>query len=323
MKAYAHRPFQAIHACNPPDTFFALAMLFRPLGVKFVFDHHDLCPEMFIAKGRSRTGLLYRGLVALERWTLRSADAVIAVNESHRAIARERGGIPDERITVVRSGPRRAWAEINAPSPELKQGHQNMVLYLGEMCEQDGVIHLLHAIEAYRKIAGDDTLFAFVGGGPDQPRMKATAEQMGLGPVVHFTGRISDEQLWAYLSTADVCADPDPLTEWSNMSTMNKIIEYMAFGRPIVAFDLMEHRRSAESAAIYVKGNDDLAMGQAIRALLLDGEKRRAMSQFGRTRFREELAWENSEKRLIATYQQLLDGQVPAPLTARADTSSS
>jgi glycosyltransferase involved in cell wall biosynthesis len=323
MKAYAHRPFQAIHACNPPDTFFALALLFRPLGVKFVFDHHDLCPEMFIAKGRSRTGLLYRALVALERMTLRSADAVITVNESHRAIARERGGIPDERITVVRSGPRRAWAEINAPSPELKQGHQNMVVYLGEMCEQDGLIHLLHAIEAYRKIAPDDTLFAFVGGGPDQPRMKATAEQMGLGPVVHFTGRISDEQLWAYLSTADVCADPDPFTEWSNMSTMNKIIEYMAFGRPIVAFDLMEHRRSAESAAVYVKGNDDAAMGHAIRELLLDTEKRRAMSQFGRTRFREELAWENSEKRLIATYQQLLDGQVPAPVKARADTTVS
>ena len=146
---------------------------------------------------------------------------------------------------------------------------------------------------------------------------------MGLAAVTHFTGRIPDEQLWAYLSTADVCVDPDPLTEWSNMSTMNKMIEYMAFGRPIIAFDLMEHRRSAESAAVYVKGNDDVAMGRAIRDLLVDGERRRSMSQFGRTRFREELAWENSEPRLISTYQQLLDGQVPAPLTARADTTAS
>ncbi|HXX00170.1 MAG TPA: glycosyltransferase family 4 protein [Candidatus Acidoferrales bacterium] len=319
LKAYAHRPFHAIHACNPPDTFFALALLFRPLGVKFVFDHHDLCPEMYVAKGRPRTGLLYRGLVMLERLTLRTADAVIAVNESHRMIARERGGISDDKISVVRSGPRRGWAEIHAPSPELKRGHANMVLYLGEMCEQDGLVHLLHAIETYRAIAGDDTLFAFVGGGPDQPRMKAMAEEMGLGPVVHFTGRIDDEQLWAYLSTADVCVDPDPLTEWSNMSTMNKIIEYMAFGRPIVAFDLAENRRSAESAAVYVQGNDDAALGRAIHNLLLNAEQREAMSQFGRARFREALAWENSEQRLIATYRQLLDFPVPAFASASAD----
>jgi glycosyltransferase involved in cell wall biosynthesis len=308
LKAYAHRPFQAIHACNPPDTFFALALLFRPLGVKFVFDHHDLCPEMYLAKGRSRTGILYRALLALERMTLRSADSVIAVNESHRTIALRRGGIPDERITVVRSGPPCNWADIHSPSAELKRGRLYLVLYLGEMCEQDGVDHLLRAIQAYRAIAPDDTLFAFVGGGPDQPRMKAQAEEMGLGRMVNFTGRIPDEQLWAYLSTADVCVDPDPFTEWSNMSTMNKIIEYMAFGRPIVAFDLVEHRRSAESAATYVQGNDDVAMGGAIRKLLLDVERRQSMSQFARTRFREDLAWENSEQRLIATYRQLLDG---------------
>jgi glycosyltransferase involved in cell wall biosynthesis len=322
LKAYAHRPFQAIHACNPPDTFFALALLFRPLGVKFVFDHHDLCPEMYLAKGRSRTGMLYRGLLALERMTLKSADVVIAVNESHRTIALQRGGIGDERIAVVRSGPRSRWADIHFPSPELKRGRPYMILYLGEMCEQDGVAHLLHAIQSYRALAPNDTLFAFVGGGPDQPRMKARAEEMGLGPMVHFTGRIPDEQLWAYLSTADLCVDPDPFTEWSNMSTMNKIIEYMAFGRPIVAFDLVEHRRSAESAAVYVEGNDDAALGRAMRELLLDVERRQNMSQFARTRFREELAWENSEQRLIATYRQLLDVGLPeAVVNARPQES--
>lgn len=322
LKAYAHRPFQAIHACNPPDTFFALALLFRLLGVKFVFDHHDLCPEMYLAKGRSRTGMLYRALLALERMTLKSADVVIAVNESHRAIALRRGGIPDARITVVRSGPRCKWADIHLPSAELKRGRPYMVLYLGEMCEQDGVAHLLGAIQAYRTMAPNDTLFAFVGGGPDQPRMKAKAEEMGLGPMVHFTGRIPDEQLWAYLSTADLCVDPDPLTEWSNMSTMNKIIEYMAFGRPIVAFDLVEHRRSAESAAVYVEGNDDAALGRAMRELLLDVGRRQKMSQFARTRFREELAWENSEQRLIATYRQLLDvGLSKAVVNARPQES--
>ena len=308
LKAYTHRPFHAIHACNPPDTFFALALLFRPLGVKFVFDHHDLCPEMYVAKGRSCTGLLYRGLLMLERATLKSADAVIAVNESHRAIALRRGGIAAAEVTVVRSGPRRAWADIYAPYPELKRGRPYMVMYLGEMCEQDGVDHLLRAIQHYSVTSPDDTLFAFAGGGPDQPRMKAMAEQMGLGQAVHFTGRIPDEQLWAYLSTADLCVDPDPFSEWSNLSTMNKIIEYMAFGRPIVAFDLLEHRRSAESAAVYVEANDDAALAHAIRELLLDIKRRHSMSQFARTRFREVLAWENSETKLIATYQNLLNG---------------
>jgi glycosyltransferase involved in cell wall biosynthesis len=319
LKAYVHRPFHAIHACNPPDTFFALALLFRPLGVKFVFDHHDLCPELTLAKGHARSSLAYRAMLMLERMTLKSAHAVIAVNESHRAIEMARGGVPDAKITVVRSGPRRGWADVHSPCPELKRGYPHMVVYLGTMGEQDGVDHLLRAIETYRTVAPDDTLFVFVGGGPDQPRMKALAEQLGLDPVVHFTGRIPDEELCTYLSTADVCVDPDPITEFNNLCTMNKIIEYMAFGRPIVAFDLVEHRRSAEAAAVYVSEDDDAALGRAIRELLLDPERREIMSQFARTRFREALAWENSERRLIAAYQQLFDGRVPAYVSASAD----
>ncbi len=326
LKAYAHRPFHAIHACNPPDTYFALALLFRLIGVKFVFDHHDLCPEMYVAKGRPRGGLLYRALILLEKMTLKSADAVIAVNESHRAIALRRGAIPEAAITIVRSGPPLVWANICSSRAQLKAGYRYMVVYLGEMCEQDGVDHLLRAIQHYRATNAADTLFAFVGGGPDQPRMKRMAEEMDLGAAVHFTGRISDEELWAYLSTADVCADPDPLTEWSNLSTMNKIIEYMAFGRPIVAFDLVEHRRSAESAAVYVKGNNDAALGDAIRELLLDEDRRVSMSQFARARFRKVLAWENSERQLISVYQRLLHGcttaDTHAPVLANLQSNS-
>jgi glycosyltransferase involved in cell wall biosynthesis len=305
-KAYWHRPFQVIHACNPPDTFFALAMLFRPLGVKFVFDHHDLCPEMYVAKGRSRTGLLYRGLVLLERLTLRSADRVIAVNESHRKIAVTRGGVDETKVKIVRSGPRRAWAEIMAVDPELKRGRKYLVTYLGEMCEQDGVDHLLRAISHYVVSYEQDTLFVFIGGGPDQQRMKVMASEMGLGDWVHFTGRVPDELLWRYLGTADLCVDPDPLTEWSNLSTMNKIIEYMAFGRPIVAFDLAEHRRSAGEAAVYVEPNDDTQLGVAIRDLLLDEERRQTMGHYGQHRFSTGLAWEESEKVLVALYSELL-----------------
>jgi glycosyltransferase involved in cell wall biosynthesis len=316
-KAYWHRPFHVIHACNPPDTFFALAMLFRPFGVKFVFDHHDLCPEMFIAKGRSRAGLLYRGLVLLERLTLRSADRVIAVNESHRKIATSRGGVEESKVTIVRSGPRRSWARIKAVDPELKRGRKYLVTYLGEMCEQDGVDHLLRAIGHYIGSYERDTLFAFIGGGPDQLRMKVMAETMGLGDWVHFTGRVPDELLWSYLATADVCVDPDPLTEWSNLSTMNKIIEYMAFGRPIVAFDLMEHRCSAGEAAVYVEPNNDTKLSIAIRDLLLDENRRQAMGRFGQDRFSADLAWEESEKVLVPLYEGLLgDRTVSVPINA-------
>lgn len=321
VKAYVRKPFHVIHACNPPDTYFALAQLFRVLGVKFVFDHHDLCPEMFVAKGHSCAGLLYRGLVLLEKLTLKSADIVIAVNQSHKEIALRRGGIQESRIAVVRSGPPSTWADLSRLRPDLKKGHRYMVVYLGEMCAQDGVDHLLRAARSYREDYGDDTLFAFIGGGPEQARMKALAAELGLDPIVHFTGRVPNEELWDYLSTADVCADPDPFTEWSNLSTMNKIVEYMAFGRPIVAFDLAEHRKSAGPAAVYIKDNDDLVFGRAIRTLLWDPEARRTMSEYGRTRFREVLAWEHSEKTLIETYRNLTGAQgarVEVRVTERA-----
>jgi glycosyltransferase involved in cell wall biosynthesis len=321
LKAYALRPFDAIQACNPPDTYFALALLFRPLGVKFIFDHHDLCPELYVAKGHTRTGMLYHGLLMLERMTLWSAHAVIAVNESHRAVALGRGGLAEARVAVVRSGPRCEWPDGHPVRPELKRGRKHMVLYLGVMGDQDGVDHLLRAVQHYLRTAPDDTLFAIVGGGPNLPHMKALAEQMDLGSAVYFTGRIPDDELCDYLATADVCVDPDPITEFNNLCTMNKMIEYMAFGRPIVAFDLLEHRRSAESAAVYVSENNDAALGHAIRQLLLDPERRETMSQLARQRFRQVLAWENSEQRLIATYRQLFDKELFDTTSAKSVTS--
>jgi glycosyltransferase involved in cell wall biosynthesis len=314
LKAYLHRPFHAIHACNPPDTFFALAMLFRPLGVKFVFDHHDLCPEMYVAKGRPRAGLLYRGLLTLERLTLRSADRVIVVNRSHRDIALERAGVAADKVSVVRSGPPRAWADLRVAEPRLKGERQYLVVYLGEMCRQDGVDHLVRAIRHYADSCPKDTQFALIGGGPDQPAMKDMAQQLELDDWIHFTGRVPDEVLWQYLATADLCVDPDPYTEWSNLSTMNKMIEYLAFGKPVVAFDLTEHRRSAQDAAVYVDPNDDARLAAAMRELLLDEERRQAMGRYGQLRFREHLAWENSEQELIQIYSRLLPVAKTAPV---------
>lgn len=313
VRVFTRKRFHAIHACNPPDTYFALAAIYRPFGVKFVFDHHDLCPEMYVAKGRPRKGFLYRALLWLERRTMLAADRVIAVNQSHKNIAMDRGGADQVKVSIVRSGPRRNWSELSGDMPDLKRGRKYMSVYLGEMCQQDGVDYLLRAIAHYRKFPGalEDTLFAFVGGGPDQPRMQQMANDMGLGEITHFAGRVSDELLRQYLSTADVCVAPDPYTEWSNLSTMNKVIEYLAFGRPIVAFDLLENRNTAVDCAIYIESNDEAKMGEELRTLILDEQRKRAMGAAGRERFLNALAWEFSEKELIRLYSELLGRPQP------------
>ncbi len=314
IKAYIHQPFQAIHACNPPDTYFALALLFRPFGVKFVFDHHDLCPEMYLAKGRARRGLLYRGLLLLERLTLRSADAVIAVNESHRDIAIRRDKIESSKVTIIRSGPPRLWSEVQAVCPELKNGRRFLVVFLGEMGSQDGIELLLRTIRHYADSYPKDVLFTLIGGGPEQPRMKDMAHQLGLDDWITFTGRVSEEKvLWQFLATADVCIAPDPFTEYGDLSTTNKIIEYLAFGKPVVAFNLTEHRRTARGTAEYVEPNDIVRLSVATYNLLMDEPRRQDMGRRGRERFRDHLAWENSERELIQLYSGLLRKGNTAP----------
>jgi glycosyltransferase involved in cell wall biosynthesis len=312
LRAYLRRPFQIIHACNPPDTFFLLAFFFRILGVKFIFDHHDLSPEMYLAKGGHKDGFLHRMLLRLERLSMRTASLVIAVNESHREIAIHRHGIPAERLTVVRSGPRMGWGANVPADPALKEGKDHLVVYLGEMCEQDGVDHLLDAIDVYHAGFGRNVRFALVGGGPDRPRLMAMAQQRQLMDSVVFTGRIPDEELWKYLASADVCVDPDPWTEWSDKSTMNKIIEYLAFGRPVVCFDLMENKRSGGEACVYVTPNDTTAFAHELHALLVDKERRGRMTAAGRERFATFLAWDNASEILVRAYRTLLNPTTPA-----------
>jgi len=310
FRAYRRRPFHVIHACNPPDTYFAIAFLFRSLGVKFVFDYHDLCPDLYVAKGHARRGVVYRTLLFLERLTFRTADMVIVVNESYRQIARTRGGVPDRKIVVVRNGPRREWAQLCGLDAELKQKHKYLVVFLGQIGKQDGVDYLLRAIRVYRHSYGNDTLFAIIGGGPSQPAMRRLAAELGLTDCVRFTGRVSDEQLLSYLSTTDLCVDPDPWTEFTNVSTMNKMIEYMSLGKPIIAFDLLEHRRSALEAAHYIEPNDVTKFATGIRELLKDEQRRERMSKFAKDRFQRALAWEVSEENLVRAYHQLLNDKL-------------
>lgn len=307
IRVFAERGFDVIHACNPPETYFLLAWFYKLLGVQFIFDHHDLSPEMYAAKGGREQGLLYGGLLWLERLTFRTADVVITTNRSHAQIAMERGDVDADRIFIVRSGPDFERLRRLEPEPALKQGFPYLVCYLGEMCIQDGVDHLLLAAQVlHNELGRRDVKFVLMGGGPDLDRLRELNREWGLEGYVSFTGRVSDHDLCRYLSTADVCVDPDPHTSWSDKSTMNKIMEYMAFAKPIVAFDLRENRYSAQDAAVYATPNDVNEMAAMIAALL-DNEKLAAqMGQAGLERVQSQLAWDYSKPPLLAAYARAL-----------------
>ena len=233
------RGFDVLHACNPPDTFWLLGRFWQLLGRRFVFDHHDLCPEMFAAKFGRESGWLARGLRWLERQSLRAADVVITTNESHKRVAIHRGGKRPGDVFVVRSGPDLDRFTTYPADPSYRAGKPHLLVYLGEICKQDGVDYMVRAVKLLAGRRGDFQV-VFIGGGPHQPAIKAYAAEQGISDFVHFTGRVSDDELCRILSSATLGIDPDPKTPWSDQSTMNKVIEYMFFGLPVVAFDLHE-----------------------------------------------------------------------------------
>lgn len=305
--AVVGRGFDVIHACNPPDTYWLLSLLYRPFGTRFIFDHHDLSPEMYEAKFGRNDGLAMRGLRWLERVTFRTADVVIATNESHKRIAVERGGVPAERVYVVRSGPDLGRLETFPRDPSWKAGKRFLVAYLGEICAQDGVEYLVQAMRLLRDDLGrHDVHCVLVGGGPHQEAVKRYARAQGVDDLCTFTGRVSDQDLCRILSSADVAVDPDPKTPWSDQSTMNKIMEYMFFGLPIVGFALTENRTSARDAMVVVDNNDPAELARAIRGLLDEPARREQMSESGKARLRSALAWEHSVPHLLAAYEAAL-----------------
>lgn len=304
--AVSGRGFDIIHACNPPETFWLLGWFWRVFGKRFLFDHHDLSPEMYAAKFERADGLMYRGLLFLERMTFKTADVVITTNESHKKIAQDRGGMAADDVYVVRSGPDVSRFKVYDPDPSWKNGKPFAIVYLGEMCKQDGVDHLVRAVRILRDDLGRDDVHAiFVGGGPEQPLLKEYADEQGVGDICTFTGRVSDEDLCRILSSADVAVDPDPKSDWSDKSTMNKIMEYMFFGLPIVSYDLTEHRVSAQDAAIYAESNSEAALAQEVAKLLDDPETRKKMSEYGSHRVRESLVWQHSVPPLLTAYDAI------------------
>jgi glycosyltransferase involved in cell wall biosynthesis len=305
-RVFLSRGFDVIHACNPPDTIFLIGGFFKFLfRRRFLFDHHDLCPELYLAKF-NRRDLFYNLLCLLERATFRLADIVIATNDSYRRIAIERGGKASEQVFVVRSGPRLERMKILPPDMRLKHGRRHLVGYVGVMGKQEGIDYLLRAVRYITKDLGrDDIHFTLVGSGPELVAMQALARELDVDAFVNFTGRAPDAELLAVLNTADVCVNPDEWNEMNDKSTMNKIMEYMALGKPIVQFDVTEGRFSALDASLYAQPNDPVDLARKIIELLGDPARREQMGRFGRARVVGELAWNHEAPKLLAAYQAL------------------
>jgi len=313
LKVLFSRGFDVVHACNPPDLLFLIGGFYKLFGKKFLFDHHDANPELYLAKF-GRRDFFYRAMLWLEKATFRCADVSIATNHSYRRIALERGGMDPGKVFVVRSGPSLERMRILAPDERLKNGRKYLVGYVGVMGRQEGLDYLLKAAaHIVHRLRRSDVQFTLVGGGTSLEELKALAAQLGVADYVTFTGRVPDEQLLAVLNTADVCVNPDIATEMNDISTMNKIMEYMALGKPIVQFDLTEGRYSAQGASLYARRNDSQDLAAKLVELLDDPHRRRAMGALGRRRVLEELEWRHEVPKLLAAYEALWASSSPRP----------
>jgi glycosyltransferase involved in cell wall biosynthesis len=304
-KVLFRRGFDVIHACNPPDLFFLIGGFWKLFGKKFVFDHHDANPELYEAKFGKR-GLFWKLMVLLEKLTFKTADVSLATNESYKRIAITRGGMPPEKVFVVRSGPSLERMKIGFQNQELKKGKRFLVGYVGVMGRQEGIDYLLRAAaHIVHDLGRKDVHFGLVGGGTSLEEMKRLASELALDDHVTFTGRVPDAEMLAMLNTADVCVNPDVANEMNDISTMNKVMEYMALGKPIVQFDLTEGRFSAQQASAYARRNDAFDLARKIAELLNDPAQRAAMGAFGRRRVESELEWRYEAPKLLAAYDAL------------------
>jgi glycosyltransferase involved in cell wall biosynthesis len=311
--------FDVLQACNPPDIFWPLAKILRAFDrTRFVFDHHDLCPELFESRFPNGPKLPHRALLAMERWTHRTADQVIATNDSYRDIAITRGGKSPADVTVVRTGPDPQRLRRGEEFPELRRGHRYLAAYIGVMGPQDGVDVVVRAADiVINKLGRDDIAFTVMGSGDCLDGLIALRDELGLADHVEFTGRVPDETVTRVLSTADVGLSPDPKNPLNDLSTMNKSMEYMAFELPVVAFDLKETRVSCTDAGVYVTPNDEYQYAQAIVALMDDEPKRAELGKLGRERVEQELAWSHQERAYLGVYQRLLGTAAKALVQAR------
>jgi glycosyltransferase involved in cell wall biosynthesis len=302
-KIYRKKRFHVIHGCNPPDLIFLTALVFKLFGVKYVFDHHDINPELYIAKFE-RKDFFYKLMLQFEKWTFKTANYSIATNESYKEIAIRRGGMDSDKVQVVRSGPSLERLKLMPPTKVHKNGKKFLIGYVGVIGEQEGLDILLESAK-YIKTLRNDVQFGIVGGGTDLEKIKQLTTEMELDDIVRFYGRVSDQELLEVLNTADVCVNPDKPSEMNNLSTMNKIMEYMALKKPIVQFDLKEGRASALEASLYAKHNDIKDFADKICYLLDNDRVRLKMGEFGYNRVLNELSWSYEEHNLVSIYKKV------------------
>lgn len=304
-KIFLKNRFQVIHGCNPPDLIFLTALYFKPFGVKFVFDHHDINPELYVSKFEKK-GFFYKLMLLFEKLTFKTANYSIATNESYKQIAINRGKMDENKVQVVRSGPKLERLQLIEPMAKYKRGKKYLIGYIGVIGEQEGLDLLLESAK-YIKSKRDDVHFGIVGGGTHLDNIIKMCDKMGLSQDFDFYGRVDDQTMIEVLNTADVCVNPDKPTVMNDLSTMNKIMEYMALKKPIVQYTLKEGKFSAQDASLYAKNTDPIDFAEKIMYLLDNFEIRKAMGQYGYERVKNQLSWNYESKKLIDLYKKVLN----------------
>lgn len=304
---WARRGFDILHAANPPDFIVLIALFYKVFGKHFVFDHHDLTPEMYLARvGHDENRPIYKILVWLEKLSFRFANHVIATNQSYKNIAMRRGQVPAERVTVVRNGPSLNRLKLVEPDPDLKNKEMAIIGYIGVIGPQDGLDYLLRALKKLMTVLGRQDFYCIIiGKGSALEDLKALSSELELDAHVRFTGFIPFADVLRYLSSVDICVDPDPANGFNEFCTMIKMMEYMTLSKPIVAFDLPEHRVTAGEAAVYAHPNDELDFARHIAALMDDPQRRERMGRVGRQRIENELAWSHQAEHLLEAYRAM------------------
>jgi glycosyltransferase involved in cell wall biosynthesis len=304
---FIRRGFDVIHAHNPPDTLFVVALPFKLLGKKFIFDHHDLCPELYRSRYRTGEGFFTRLLRVFEWCSLKLADITIATNESYKQVQMERGKRDPRTIFIVRNGPDKLRMSSVQPSPRLKAMNKCILCYVGSLNPQDGVDYLLRSLRyLLNDLKRSDFHCVIMGTGDSLQDLRDLAGTLQLNGCVELTGFVSDEDLQSNLAAADICVDPDPSSPLNDVSTWIKIMEYMAYAKPIVSFDLKETRFSAEEAALYVKPNGEAEFAKSIADLMAQPDLREKMGSYGRRRVEQELQWTKVGQKLLTAYGALL-----------------
>ncbi len=305
FKIFFKKRFDVIHGCNPPDLIFLTAIIFKLFGVKYVFDHHDINPELYISKFEKK-GFFYKMILLFEKLTFKVADFSIATNESYKKIAIERGGMDKNKVQVVRSGPKLDRLKLQEPIEKLKSGKKFLIGYVGVIGEQEGLDLLLESAK-YILSKRDDVHYGIVGGGTHLNEIKSLCDKMGLSNHFDFYGRVDDQTMIDVLNTADVCVNPDKPTAMNDLSTMNKIMEYMALKKPIVQYTLKEGEFSSKEASLYAKNTDPIDFANKIIQLLDNEELREKMSDLGYKRVKSELSWGYESKKLVNFYKKVLN----------------